>query len=296
VTFALVLVAGVLVAAGLVAVVAAVVPSAPSLEAALARAGDTGRPVDLGGEVGPVTRRSERLGVALYRRSPIPLSERQRQALRLQDKSIAEFYADKAVMALLGAALPAILGAAFTLVTGSAGPLPAVVAVLGAAVGFFVPDLLLHRASAVVRSGAVDALLLYIELVTLERLTNASAPQALQNAAGLSVVPLFVQIRSALLRARLEQQPPYPELRRLAAQLDLPELGDVADVMQLDETGAALSGALRARLKELRDGHLTQQQIKASAEAEGMTLYMTLPALVFGLIFLVAAMLKIFRG
>ena len=66
--------------------------------------------------------------------------------------------------------------------------------------------------------------------------------------------------------------------------------------MQLDETGAALSGALRARVKELRDAHLTSEQIKASAEAEGMTLYMTLPALVFGLIFLVAALLKIFRG
>jgi tight adherence protein C len=295
-TFALVLVAGILVAAGLVAVGAALVPNPPRLEAALARAGDGGRPVDVTREVGPVTRRSERLGAALYRHSPVPLGERQRQALRLQDKSIAEFYADKAVMAIVGAALPAVLGAAFAVIGGSVGPLPAVVAVGGAAVGFFVPDLLLRRSAAVLRSGAVEALLLYIELVTLERLTNASAPQALQNAAALSEVPLFVQIRSALDRARLEQQPPYPELRRLAVQLNLPELADVADVMQLDETGAALSGALRARVRELRGAHLTQEQIKASAEAEGMTIYMTLPALIFGLIFLVAALLKIFRG
>jgi tight adherence protein C len=295
-TFALVLVAGILVAAGLVAVGAALVPNPPRLEAALARAGDGGRPVDVTREVGPVTRRSERLGAALYRHSPVPLGERQRQALRLQDKSIAEFYADKAVMAIVGAALPAVLGAAFVVIGGSVGPLPAVVAVGGAAVGFFVPDLLLRRSAAVLRSGAVEALLLYIELVTLERLTNASAPQALQNAAALSEVPLFVQIRSALDRARLEQQPPYPELRRLAVQLNLPELADVADVMQLDETGAALSGALRARVRELRGAHLTQEQIKASAEAEGMTIYMTLPALIFGLIFLVAALLKIFRG
>jgi hypothetical protein len=296
VTFALVLLAGILVAAGLVAVGAALVPNPPRLEAALARAGDSVRPADLTREVGPVNRRSERLGAALYRHSPVPLGERQRQALRLQDKSIAEFYADKAVMAVVGAAFPAVLGAAFALVRGSVGPLPAVVAVVGAAVGFFVPDLLLRRSAAVVRSGAVEALLLYIELVTLERLTNASAPQALQNAAALSEVPLFVQIRSALDRARLEQQPPYPELRRLAVQLNLPELADVADVMQLDETGAALSGALRARVRELRGAHLTQEQIKASAEAEGMTIYMTLPALIFGLIFLVAALLKIFRG
>ncbi|MFL6063962.1 MAG: hypothetical protein ACJ72G_04770 [Friedmanniella sp.] len=293
-TFTLVVLAGALVAAGLVAVVVAVVPAAPRLEPALARAGDASHTGEGGREVGPVTSRSERLGAALYRRTPIPLSQRQRQALRLRDKSIPEFYADKAVMAIVGAALPAVLGGAAAVVTGTPSPLPALAGVAGAVTGFFVPDLLLHRSAAVLRSSAVDALLLYLELVTLERLTNASAPQALQNAALVSEVPLFVQIRAALDRARLEQQAPYAELRRLAVQLSLPELADVADVMQLDETGAALSGALRARVRELRDAHLTQEQIKASAEAEGMTIYMTLPALIFGLIFLVAALLKIF--
>lgn len=293
-TSALVLFAGALLAAGLVALVAAAVPVTPQLDAALERASESGRGSDRRRDAGPVTSRSERLGAALYRRAPVPLSDRQRRALELQDKSIAEFYADKAVMALVGAVLPAVVGVVLGWLTGAVGPLPALAALAGAVVGFFVPDLLLRRTAAAVRVNAVEALLLYIELVTLERLTNASAPQALHNAAQLSEVPLFLQIRSALERARLEQQPPYPELRRLAGQLDLPELADVADVMQLDETGAALSGALRARVKELRDAHLTTEQIRASAEAEGMTLYMTLPALVFGLIFLVAALLKIF--
>ena len=44
---------------------------------------------------------------------------------------------------------------------------------------------------------------------------------------------------------------------------------------------------------ELRDAHLSRAQTKASVDAEGMTLYMALPALIFGLIFLVAAMLSI---
>jgi hypothetical protein len=156
--------------------------------------------------------------------------------------------------------------------------------------------LLLRRTTDSVQTGAAEALLVYIDLVTLERLTNASATQALHNAAGLSDVPLFVQIRTALERARLEQQSPYAELRRLSDELKLPELADIADVMQLDETGAALSGTLRARVRELRDAHLTREQIKAGAAAEGMTIYMTLPALIFGLIFLVAAMLRILAG
>jgi hypothetical protein len=105
---------------------------------------------------------------------------------------------------------------------------------------------------------------------------------------------LFLQIRTALERARLEQQPPYDELRRIADQLHLPELADVADVMQLDETGR---GPLRhpARPGPRAAGRPPDQRAdQGERAAEGMTIYMTLPALIFSLIFLVAAMLKIF--
>jgi Flp pilus assembly protein TadB len=290
----LAVVAGILLAAGVVFLVVAVVPAVPRLDAALERVGPDGPPRSATPELGAVTKPSERLGALLYRTVPISLTDRQRRALRLQDKPIAEFYADKAVMMIICALLPGLVGFVWAVAVGSVGSWPALVCLVGATIGFFVPDLLLSQASDAARSGAVEALLVYIDLVTLERLANASATQALHSAAQLSEVPLFLHIRTALERAQLEQQPPYGELRRVADQLNLPELADLADVMQLDETGAALSGALRARLTELRDAHLTSEQIKASAAAEGMTIYMTLPALIFSLIFLAAAMLKIF--
>jgi hypothetical protein len=292
-TVTLVLLSGILLAAGMCCLVVAFARSAPRLEAALDRIGADATNHVSSHDIGPVSSRSERLGAVIYRVVPIPLTSGQRRALRLQDKPIAEFYADKAVMAIIGAVLPGLAGGAFAYLTGHLSPVPALAVVIGGVIGFFVPDLLLRRASSGAWTGAAEALLVYIDLVTLERLTNASATQALHNAAGLSDVPLFVHIRTALERARLEQQSPYAELRRLSEQLKLPELADVADVMQLDETGAALSGTLRARVRELRDAHLTREQIKASAAAEGMTIYMTLPALIFGLIFLVAAMLRI---
>ncbi len=292
----LVLLSGMLLASGLICLVIAFARSTPRLEAALEMMGGDGTETLHPSDVGPISGQSERLGALLYRVVPIPLSNGQRGALRLQDKSIPEFYADKAVMAIIGALLPGLVGAAFAYLTGHLSVIPALAAVVGGAMGFFVPDLALRRTTARVQSGATEALLVYIDLVTLERLTNASATQALQNAAALSDVPLFVQIRTALERAQLEQQSPYAELRRLSDQLKLPELSDIADVMQLDETGAALSGTLRARVRELRDAHLTREHIKASAAAEGMTIFMTLPALIFGLIFLVAAMLRILAG
>ncbi len=291
-TTSLVLLSGMLVAAGLASLIAAFVRHTPRLDAALDRISADGAG-PLVHDAGPVTSRSERMGAFLYRVSPISLSERQRNALRLQDKSIAEFYADKAVMAIVGAVLPGLVGFALAYAFGVISPLPALAALLGVVIGYFIPNLLLNRAADAAQTGASEALLAYIELVTLERLTNASAPQALHNAAALSDVPLFVQIRIALERARLEQQSPYAELRRLAEQLRLPELADVADVMQLDETGAALSGTLRARVRELRDAYLARQQTRAATDAEGMTIYMTLPALIFGLIFLTAALLRI---
>jgi tight adherence protein C len=291
------LLAGVLVTAGLVTVLSGLRRSTPGLRAALARVGGASASTETPDEALRLGSPSERWGALLQRHVPIPLTAAQRRALRLQDKSVAELYADKTVMAIIGTVLPALLGSALGwVVTGHVGVVPAVAAVLGGVLGFFVPDLLLLRSGAGTRSSALEALLVFVDLVTLERLANASAPQALLRAASLSQVGLFVQIRTALERASLEQQSPYAELRRLAETLDLPELADVADVMQLDETGAALSGTLRARVRELRDAHLTAEQIRASADAEGMTIYMTLPAMAFGLILLTAALLQIVLG
>ena len=293
-TTGLVLLAGLLVSFGLVSVVVALLPATPRLGAALDRIDVGHRPAeDRLADVGPVASGSERLGAYLYRHAPFPLPARQRRLLKLQDKSVAEFYADKAVLAAIGLVLPLFLGLIAVLVGQGASPVPLIAALAGAAVGWFVPDLMLRRAGADTQSTAIESLLTFIDLVTLERLANASASQALANAASLSEVALFTQIRSALERARLEQQSPYAELRRLAEQLDLPELVDVADVMQLDESGAALSGTLRARVKELRDAHLSKEQVRATAAAEGMTIYMTIPAMIFALIFLVAALLKL---
>lgn len=280
---------GALIGAGVWAVVAGLTPRPVRLSDALGRLSGT-TVVD----AAPLpTRGSERLGVWASRVVPVPLTARQRQLLALRGRSIAEFYADKVVLGLVGLATPLVVGAAFALLVGSGWVAPVAVSVVVGIAGYFWPDYVLHKEGEQTRSDASEALYTYVDLVILERLGNASATQSLHSAASVSDTVLFRQIRAALERARLEQRPPYDELRRLAAELSVPELTDLADVMSLDDVGASLSGTLRARVAELRDAQLTRHKIAAHEVSERMTIWMVLPALVFALIFLAPPLLRL---
>lgn len=290
-TLGMVVLLGMLAGAGVVAVVAGLRPAQPRLGDALAHL-EGHAPAGLASP-GPMDSRSERMGFWFYKNSPIPLWDSQRRVLELRRRSVAEFYAEKVIFAVLAAAVPSIVGVSYALMSGGGLMIPAVVSLVAAPIGFFIPDLLLRRQDERARTDAAEALSTFFDLVTLERLANLSATQSLTAAAALSDSPLFVSIRQALHRARLEQQPPFHELKKLAVRLRLPELGDIADVMQLDEYGAALSSSLRARVKELRDEHLSRAKVQAHAVSERMTVFMAVPAMVFGLIFLVPPLLRL---
>lgn len=299
-TTGMIVISGMLVLCGVVLLVFGARAVTPQLADAVAGLYEPARYQPIGGPrrlVGFGDAPGEWFGGWLYRRSPVPLGKRQLQALQVRGRSVASFYLAKAVWALLGLTLPAILFAvAGLLITPVPWSAPVLAGLIGLSAGFFLPDLLLHSRATSGRSDASAALLMYIDLVTLERLSNASGTQALHNAAELSDVALFRQIRGALQRARLEQQAPYPQLRRLAEELGLPELVDLADVMQMDESGAALSGSLRARVAELRNAHLATSLREANQASEGMTIYMSIPALLFVAIIITPALLNIVAG
>lgn len=261
------------------------------LRRAPVRLSDAIASLDGGPDEGPAAGAGARNGWRLITRIPLLPGVDRRLALR--GMSVGDLYVEKGIHALIGLLTPAVVGSVGALVLGWPIAIPAIGAPICASLGFVVPDLRVLRGSAAVKVDAGEALFTYFDLVTLERLANASASQALAAAARLSDAVLFVEIRGALERARLEQRPPYAELHRLADRLDLPELADIADVMRLDETGAALSGALRARVKELRNAHLTRERIAAQAVSERMTLWMTLPSLIFALIFLIPPLLRL---
>lgn len=278
---------GVLLAAGLWALAGYFVPAHPRLADAL-------RVLDGRAEAEPVAPASgpDRLGAWLRRRLPGTIDDRIGRQLQLRGISSDRFYTYKALSALAGLAIPALAGLGLLLVSGTSITVPLVVALVLGLVGFFVPDIVIGRGAATT-SDATEALLTFMDLVTLERLANSSATQSLHAAAAVSDQAVFVAIRDSLQRSRLEQRAPFTELKRLGTELELPALSDLADVMKLDDSGASLSGALRARVRELRDAHLTKAKIEASAVSERMTFLMVIPSLIFGLLFLIPPLLRL---
>ena len=277
---------GVLLAAGLWALAGYFVPAHPRL-------GDALKVMD-GRAAAPEPSASgaDRLGSWARRNLPGGIDDRVGRQLRLRGLSTDRFYTFKLMGAVLGLLLPSLMGVLLLLVSGTSLLMPVLVGLVLGLVGFFVPDIVIGRGATTTSADATEALLTFVDLVTLERLANSSATQSLHSAAAVSDQAVFVAIRASLQRSRLEQRAPFAELKRLGDELELPALCDIADVMKLDDSGASLSDALRARVKELRDAHLTEAKIQATTVSERMTFLMVIPSLIFGLLFLVPPLLR----
>lgn len=287
-TAALFVVPGALIALGLVAAVLAFRPQHPRLADALG-ALEVAPPA----AAVPTAAGIDRVGAWWVKARRVVADGARERQLTLSGRTLTRHYALKVVGALVGLALPIVVGAVLWVAMDVPPTVPLLASLIGAVLGFLVPDLQLRREQRGVGEDAAEALLTYFDLVTLERLANRSAIQSLHAAAELSDTPVFRSIRRVLERARLEQRAPYGDLKVLARELDLPALADLADVMRLDESGASLSQTLRARVRELRDAHLTQAKVAATELSERMTLWMVLPSLVLGLFFLVPPLLTL---
>lgn len=235
----------------------------------------------------------EGLGWWLHRRLQLPVTRRQQQLLLMQDRSVGDFFAERLVLSLTGFMLPTVWMALQFLLGYPTGAVPLLFSVVGAVGGYLFADFRLGRHAAVVNRSTTESLHTFFDLVALERLANQSAAQAVASAASISGAPLFRRISAGLERARLEQVPPWRGLRRIAEEWRVPELSDFADVMQLEEQGAALADVLQARVRELRSAHLAQQRAAAQEATEGLAIWMTIPALLLGVTFVIPPLLRL---
>jgi hypothetical protein len=274
-----VLLAGALFGLGTTVLIAGLRPPAPDLAAGVARlTGKVVAPVPgVHGATAAVRMR------AATRMAEMLHLERHGADLAITGTTATRLALEKMGYATVGLAFPALLSAIAS-IAGLAVPfvLPTMAGVVLAVVLSFMPEVELRRRAVLARDQMRRTVCSYLELVALERAADAGAVEALERAAAIGDGPGFTHIREALLRARLEGRTPWQQLTRLAEQLGVAELGDVADIMRLSgEDGAAVLPTLRARSASLRTWLLQSDVTAANAASERMSIPVALLGVAF---------------
>jgi tight adherence protein C len=177
--------------------------------------------------------------------------------------------------ALIGSAMPAAL-ASLAPVVGVPLPMALPVAAGGGCAALFA--WVAHR-DVIARAGRARyefrrAACSYLDLVSLELAAGHGPVASLERAAAGIDGWVFTRIRETLLRAQLQLHQPWDELRDLAAAIDVPELGDVGDIVHAAGTdGAVVHETLLARADSLRD----QIRTEALARAKATTTKLDIP-------------------
>jgi tight adherence protein C len=187
--------------------------------------------------------------------------------LALLDRSPEQYALSVLLSALIGLVLPPVAVLALNAAGVSLPVVVPAVAGLGLAVlfAFVAHQDVLTKASRARREFS-RAVCTYLDLVALQ-LSAAHGPvQALEQAAAVCDGWVYERIREALRLAQLQMHSPWEELRELADEIAVPELGDVGAIMQSSGAeGAQVHDTLRQRADSLRDQIRTDNLARAEA-------------------------------
>ena len=195
--------------------------------------------------------------------------------LMLLGRSPGHYWTSVGLSGLLGFAAPAVLSGLF-LAAGLPVPFVVPVAVtLGlAALAAFIAHYDVVAKAARARYEFRRAVCSYLDLVSLELAAGHGPVAALERACTGIDGWVFARLRETLLRAQLQLHQPWDELRELARTIDVPELGDVGDIVQAaGADGAVVHETLLARAESLRD----QIRVEALARAKAVTTKLDIP-------------------
>ncbi|MDO5494310.1 MAG: type II secretion system F family protein [bacterium] len=152
-------------------------------------------------------------------------------------------------------------------------PVPLVLALAG----WILPDILLKDQAKEAREDFARSASAYLDLLSIGRISGMMANEALSSSAQISENWAFQRINGALNRARWSGSRPWDAIAELEEELDIPELGDIGDIMRLSgEGGAQIYETLRGRARALRSAQLAREHATANRESERMTIPMTL--------------------
>ncbi|MER6754933.1 type II secretion system F family protein [Micromonospora echinofusca] len=262
-------VAGAMTGLGVFLLVVQLIPAPPALGPALRR-------------LHPLTTASNSpAGISwLRRRLTVPHAD-----LRLLNRSTDQYFLTLGLSALFCLILPALI----TIVVAVLRlPIPVFIPAGGTIAAALAGAALAHREvvskAAVARAEFTRAMCTYLDLAAHQVLGGHGPVESLDRAASVCQGWVFARIREALLSAQLQLRPPWDELKVLARDIEVIELGDLADIMRTaGSEGANVHQTLRARADSMRDRIRTE----ALAQAELRTNKLDIPAAALILVLLV---------
>jgi len=289
-----VLLAGIGAGLGLWLMTTQLMPAHPNLTQALSLLGSQPRP---SAAARPRDWR-ERLGLWAVPRLPARAWLVSRADLKLAGVSEAGFVGRKLSFALVGLAVPPVVGWLVLLARLHLPvAIPALASLIGAGVGFFLPDLQLRARVLELRREFARALAAYIDLVALERSSGAGTKAALEQAAEVGDSWVFRRLRERLHQTNWAGQPAWDGLAEMAAELNLPELADLADIVRLTgDQGAGVYTILRARAQSMRTAAMTNELTAANEANEKMSVPVSVLGIVFLVIFIGPALMGMLGG
>ncbi len=217
---------------------------------------------------------SKRLGAALARFCAEQGWEFRslRANLALVGKSFENYLATKVMLGFLGLTLPPIVLVAL----GFAGIhlsviIPVWVALVFAAVFFFLPDLELRQQVDKRRRDFRHAIGAFLDLVAMNLSGGRGVPEALMAASEIGEGWAFWRIRDALANARITGQTPWQALGVLGEEVQVSELKDLSAALSLvAEDGAKVRESLTARAASLRRRELADLEGQAGERSQSM--------------------------
>jgi Flp pilus assembly protein TadB len=195
--------------------------------------------------------------------------------LTLLGRTTGQYWTALGLSALVGFGAPTVLGA---LVVAAGLPVPLALPV-ATSLGLSALSAWAAHHDVLTRAGKARyefrrAVCTYLDLVSLELAAGHGPVAALERACAGIDGWVFARLRETLLRAQLQLHQPWDELRQLAAAIDVPELGDVGDIVQAaGAEGAVVHETLLARAESLRD----QIRVEALARAKAVTTKLDIP-------------------
>lgn len=221
-----------------------------------------------------------------------------RQELALLRIPISRFYGEKLLFAFVGLLIPPFLTTVFALM-GWRLPflLPTGAAFVLAAGMFFLPDYNARDDAKKARVEFARALGAWTDLVALERNAGSGPRQAMEVAAAVGDSWVFRRLREELALSSWTGEAPWDALKRLSRELGLTELSDVADIVRLGgEQGSQIYGQLRARSASMRTAMLSDELTEANAIGEKMSIPMSILGVIFLIILVAPALLRVMGG